>query len=260
MKGRFFVFEGVDGSGKTTQAKKFAEYLQMRGRNVVQIRDPGSTEVAEEIRAIIKSPHNGQIGHKTQMFLFEAARAEMVEKIILLNLEAGIDVVCDRFTDSTLVYQSIMNGLDVKDLQKLNDYATNKIKPTLTFYFLSDYETFKKRVKSRGEAQDNVEIRITKEIFDQMNDFYQEMFLSNWFSVCVGSEMNSRETPETIAMRVRMLYAYFFSPSDFLSEEAVAEVIQNGGYCPCGTISAPETLCPCQKMLESHKCKCNLFF
>jgi dTMP kinase len=256
MKGKFFVFEGVDGSGKSTQAKMFAEFLRLRGRDVVEVRDPGSTPVAEQIRAIIKDKTNGSISHKTQLLLFEAARAEMVDKIIRPSLEAGKIVICDRFTDSTLVYQSVMNKLYIGDLEMFNNYVTFGVEPDLTFYFISDYDTFKDRVLSRGE-QDNVEVRITKTVYDRMSKEYQKLFEQNRNGVCISSETN-RKSPGEIAARVRVWAEYMLGDSA-LDFEKLESVMSNGGYCPCATISTPETLCPCSEMMDSQKCKCNLF-
>jgi dTMP kinase len=257
MLGDFFVFEGVDGSGKSTQAKMFADFLRLRGRDVVEVRDPGSTNVAEQIRTIIKDKNNRNISHKTQMLLFEAARAEMVDNIIRPALKEGKTVVCDRFTDSTLVYQSVMNGLDEEDLEKFNDYVSNGVSPTLTFYFLSDYETFKTRVLSRGE-KDNVEIRITEDIFNRMNLMYYRLYLNNQNSIVISSERNAHNSPSEISVIVRTMLQLYLGNVE-LDTDVLKLIENNGGYCICGSISVPETLCPCREMMDNQRCKCNLF-
>jgi thymidylate kinase len=181
----------------------------------------------------------------------------MVEKVLIPTLEKGIDIVCDRFTDSTLVYQSIMNGLYRGDLQGFNDYVTFGVIPHLTVYFQSDYETFKQRVLSRG-VKDNVEIRITEKIFNQMNEEYYKLFLENDRGICVGAELNKSE-PNAISTYVKTLVVYMECDAN-IDLEKITDVCKNGGYCPCATISTPETLCPCKTMMESNKCKYNLFY
>jgi dTMP kinase len=126
-------FEGGEGAGKTTQIQLLAEYLWGRNLPVLTVRDPGGTPIAEKIREILKDKENIAITAKAEALLYLAARNQMVETLVRPGLKEGMIVICDRFTDSTMVYQGYANGLDLKDLEYLSDFATSGLVPDLTF-------------------------------------------------------------------------------------------------------------------------------
>jgi dTMP kinase len=134
------TFEGIDGCGKSTQARLLVESLRKEfDREVVFVRDPGNTSVSEAVRAIVlrktsESDGATEISPRTELLLFAAARAELVETVIRPALERGAVVVSDRFTDSTLAYQGFGRELPMDDIHKANTVATGGIQPALTFF------------------------------------------------------------------------------------------------------------------------------
>ncbi len=130
----FITFEGPDGSGKTTQARLFVEYLEASGRTVLLTREPGGTAISEQIREVILSKRNLTMHSATEALLFSAARAQIVAELIRPALAAGKIVVCDRYADSTLAYQGYGLGLDLEALRAITQFATGGLVPDLTFY------------------------------------------------------------------------------------------------------------------------------
>lgn len=129
----FITFEGTEGSGKSTLIRHLKEALTKLGYSVCVTREPGGPIVAEEIRALIlKDFKTDQMHSMTELFLYEAARAEHLEKVIRPALKKGQVVLCDRFTDSTFAYQGVARGVDLKLIDKLNAIATGGLKPTVT--------------------------------------------------------------------------------------------------------------------------------
>ena len=131
-KGLFITFEGVEGCGKTSQIQKTYNNLVKLGYEVVITREPGGTVVGEKIRDIILDSKHKEISALTELFLFETARTRIVEEIIAPALKKGKVVLCDRFNDSTFVYQGYAGKLDLKDIKRVDDIATSKIFPDLT--------------------------------------------------------------------------------------------------------------------------------
>lgn len=152
MKGLFITFEGADGSGKTTQAQLLAAKLQEQGYEVVLTREPGGTAVAEGIRQLVLDPEQ-PLNNTSQTLLYLAARSEHVEKLIAPALKAGKIVICDRFCDSTMVYQGLSCGAtpgELERLQMLNDFATGGLSPHLTFVLDGDPQKLAARRSERG--------------------------------------------------------------------------------------------------------------
>jgi dTMP kinase len=127
----FITFEGVDGSGKTTQAELLAAQLRSEGREVVATREPGGTELGERIRDLVL--HGGEITPWAEAALFAAARAQLVDEVIRPALARGADVVCDRYIDSSLAYQGLARGLGVEHVLQLNLLVTGGLLPDRTF-------------------------------------------------------------------------------------------------------------------------------
>ncbi len=139
------TFEGIDGSGKTTQALKLKNFLERRGFKVVLKKEPGGTEVGDLLREILI---NRELEPLTELFLFEASRVELVREIKKLA-EEGYVVILDRFTDSTLAYQGYGRGVKPELVQSLNRVATGGLEPDLTFLLDIDPETALKRLSRR---------------------------------------------------------------------------------------------------------------
>ena len=133
MPGRFFSFDGLDGVGKSTQSKLFGDWLREQGEEVVFCRDPGSTPFGETIRKILLDRDAVSFGRRAEMFLYMAARAQLVEEVISPALTAGKTVVSDRFLLANVVYQGYARGLDVDEIWQVGAVATGGVRPDLTF-------------------------------------------------------------------------------------------------------------------------------
>jgi dTMP kinase len=130
----FITFEGLDGSGKSTQARQIASYLRERGYDVLLTREPGGTSIGDQIRTILHSLENTAMHPHAELLLYNASRAQLVGEVLRPHLEAGGIVICDRFYDSTLAYQGYGHKLDLKMLKAIVNFATGGLKPDLTLY------------------------------------------------------------------------------------------------------------------------------
>jgi dTMP kinase len=128
----FVTLEGPDGCGKTVQSKRLAEHLRSEGLNVVMTREPGGTEIGDQIRQVIMSLENRQMDPRTEFLLFTASRAQLVKEVIRPHLEAGGVIVSDRFYDSSFAYQGYGHGLPLDDLRAITAFATGGLVPDLT--------------------------------------------------------------------------------------------------------------------------------
>ena len=132
-KGLFITFEGLEGCGKTTQAKMLFDFLATKKIPSIYTKEPGGTKIGDKIRKILLDQKNDDMDYKTEMLLFLASRAENVRLIILPALEEGKVVISDRFYDSTTAYQGYGRGIDLKIIKHLNDLVVGKVIPDLTF-------------------------------------------------------------------------------------------------------------------------------
>ena len=153
------TFEGGEGTGKTTQINILKKYLEDQGLEVIITREPGGVTSAENIRAVI---FDNEIDSITETMLYAAARREHYIKKIKPALDAGKIVICDRFIDSSIVYQGIVRGVGVDLVENINKYAINNVEPDLTIFFDLDPETGLKRVSLRNEQMN----RFDKESLD----------------------------------------------------------------------------------------------
>lgn len=151
MKGLFISLEGNEGAGKTTAAYTLKKELEKRGYPVLYTREPGGSQIAEQIRDVLLDPNNTNMDPKTEAILYAASRRQHLSEIVLPALEKGIIVLCDRFIDSSLVYQGIARNLGIDEVEALNMYATDHLWPDLTLLLLVDVQTGLDRVKKRGE-------------------------------------------------------------------------------------------------------------
>ncbi|MBY0385667.1 dTMP kinase [bacterium] len=157
---KFFVFEGLDGAGKSTLIQKVEDYLRQKSLDVSRVRDPGSTEIGEKLRHVILSPEF-QPSTKTEVLLYQAARAQLVAEKIKPQLQKGIWVLSDRFYSSTIAFQCFARGLNREDIQWLSRYACDGLEPDLVIFIDIPVEESERRVQQRtsstGTQKDRME-------------------------------------------------------------------------------------------------------
>ena len=201
-RGRFITFEGIDGSGKTTQMRLLGERLRAGGRTVLETVEPGGTEVGRQIRRILLDSANQDLRPTAELLLYFASRAQNVEECIRPALAAGKIVLCDRFTDSTLAYQGYARGLGGEAVLTLDRIACQGLTPDLTLLIDVDIETGRARMQSRNLFEAAVETRLD----DESNAFHQKVrdaYLTiarqhaDRFRIIDG-----RGAPEDVALRV----------------------------------------------------------
>ena len=134
MRGIFITFEGGDGSGKTSQINLLRQYFIEKGKEVIITREPGGTQISETIRNIILDINNKEMSDLTEALLYAAARAQHVQEIIQPAIEAGKVIICDRFVDSSVVYQGYARNIGIEKITEINHIATNGLTPDKTFY------------------------------------------------------------------------------------------------------------------------------
>ncbi|MBO5447037.1 dTMP kinase [bacterium] len=169
-KGLFITFEGADGCGKTTQLNLLKDYLENNGYEVVLTREPGGKGLGEKVREILLN-YDGEVSNRCESFLFLADRAQNIDIIVNPAIEQGKIVLCDRHTDSSVAYQGYGRGLDINQINTLNNLATNNKKPDLTLVFDVDIETSMQRV---GNEKDRME-SAGKDFFNRVRNGYLEL-------------------------------------------------------------------------------------
>lgn len=147
--GFFITFEGIEGCGKTTQIKMAGEYLSSKNIPFIITEEPGGVPLGLEIRKILLNESSFEICAESEVFLFSAARAQHVRDVILPNLKEKKIVLCDRFSDATIAYQSFGRGLDLHFIEKINETSTGRLKPDMTFFFDTPVEVGLKRAMKR---------------------------------------------------------------------------------------------------------------
>ena len=130
----FITFEGLDGSGKTTQARLIADHLLRAGHKVLLTREPGGTDIGDQIRHVLHNLENTAMHPTTELLLYNASRAQLVAEVLRPHLSSGGVVLCDRFYDSTLAYQGYGHQLDLATLRAIVTFATGGLKPDLTIF------------------------------------------------------------------------------------------------------------------------------
>lgn len=157
MTGIFITFEGLDGSGKTTQMEIADCTLRALGIRTRVVREPGGTWVGERIREILLDRTGRDMDEVAELLLFASARAQNVRDVILPALEEGLTVLCDRFTDSTVAYQGYGRGLDIEMVRRINMIATGGLQPHRTYLFDLPVEDATERMRSREESPDRMD-------------------------------------------------------------------------------------------------------
>jgi len=156
------TIEGIDGAGKTTVALKLYEYLKGEKRDVHLLREPGSTEIGEKIRDLLLTYDMGSV---TELLLFESARAELTERLLIPMLKENKIVILDRFYDSTTAYQGYGRGLDIDLIEKINLFATRGIKPDLTILLDISPELALERLGAKDRFEETEFLKRVREGF-----------------------------------------------------------------------------------------------
>ena len=141
MKGVFISFEGIEGTGKSTQAKLLAEYLREKGYSVIQTMEPGGTKISLKIRELLLSLDSRGMDCVTELLLYNAARVQHMKEVIEPALERGDIVITDRFSDSTVAYQGYARGIDLQLIDSLDMIATRRLRPDITILLDIDVRT-----------------------------------------------------------------------------------------------------------------------
>ena len=152
MKGVFITFEGIEGSGKSTQVVLYANYLKGLRKAVTLTREPGGTDIGDQIRKILLDPGNKMLAPKAELLLYAAARAQHLEELIGPALSAGDVVLCDRFSDATLAYQGHGRGLDADVIRSLDTIVTAGLRPDLTILLDLDAAAGLSRARGRNRT------------------------------------------------------------------------------------------------------------
>lgn len=164
-RGLFITFEGPDGSGKTTQIERLKSFIQSKGYDALLTREPGGTAISEKIRELVLDKKYMEMDYMTEALLYAAARAQHVSQVIKPALDAGRTVICDRFIDSSIVYQGY--GRKLGDCVRIiNEYAVRGCFPNITFLLKVDPEIGKRRIKA--DEQDRLEL--------EKLDYHREVF------------------------------------------------------------------------------------
>jgi dTMP kinase len=170
-RGNFITFEGIDGSGKTTQLRLLADRLRRDGRDVVEAVEPGGTEIGRQIRGILLDGRNTHLTPRAELLLYFASRAQNVAEVIRPALASGKIVLCDRFTDSTLVYQGCGRGLGVNVVLALDRIACEGLQPDLTVFVDIDLDESLARARGRNLTAASSETRLD----DESREFHQKV-------------------------------------------------------------------------------------
>lgn len=175
LRGIFITFEGGEGAGKTTHIRFLSEVLRAQGREVLCLREPGGTNVGEQLRAVVLDPANDGMADEAELLIYEAARAQLVARVIAPALQRGAVVLCDRFTDSTVAYQAYGRGLPRMFVDRVNEFACQGVHPDRTILMTTGGAAAVGLVRAthRGAA-DRLE-QAGEEFHDRVNQAFMEI-------------------------------------------------------------------------------------
>lgn len=205
MRGLFLVLEGVEGAGKSTQARLLSSWMEARGIPHRSAREPGGTEVGEAIRTVLLEHRDLEVPAETELLLMLAARAAFVRGLVRPGLDAGEIVVADRFDLSTFAYQGFGRGLDLDEIRRLNAFATGGLRPDLTLVFDLPVEEGTGRQRAEGKDADRIE-REGAAFLERVREGYRELASTEDRVV----RIDARGTPDEVHERVRDALASAF--------------------------------------------------
>ncbi len=196
MRGYFVTFEGIDGSGKTTQAERLCEYVKEKGFECVLVREPGGTPEGERIREILLDERS-DLNAEAELFLFLASRSILTERVIIPAIERGAFVISDRYADSSLAYQGYGRGMDLEFVKLGNSIATKSLRPDIVFYIDVPVEIALKR-KGKSDRMEK------KDFLEKVREGYLKLAKERGYVVIDGTE-SVEEIWEKIRRRVEEL-------------------------------------------------------
>ena len=200
----FITFEGIEGSGKSTQCARLSKFLREHGYRVIETREPGGTPIAERIRALLLDlpstradvPFTTEpLTPECEAALVFAARSQHVAQIIEPALRKGAVVLCDRFSDSTLAYQGYARGLDVQDLRRMNRFAARDVSPDLTLLFDLPVAIGLARRRQQGAGQNRLD-RETQRFHERVRKGFLDLYTSHPRRIRL---LDARADPDTVA-------------------------------------------------------------
>lgn len=199
----FVSFEGIDFSGKTTQIKKLINYFEQSNQKYCLVREPGGTQVSEQIRNILLDKKNINLLPETELLLFSAARAQLVRELIKPKLLEGYVVIADRFYHSTIAYQGYGRGIDLKSVDTITKFAVGDTIPDLVFILDIDYETSQKRANLCNErTKDRIEVS-EKEFYNKVREGYIHLAKQEKNCILIDATINENEVFEIILSKIQ---------------------------------------------------------
>lgn len=228
-KGILITLEGGDGAGKSTHARILVSALQKAGYDALYVREPGGNPISEQLRALVLDA-NKTISAETELFIYEAARSQLMSEVVVPALKRGVVVVCDRFSDSTLAYQGAGRGLDLDFIERANAFACLGIAPTRTLVLQAACDSHKAATEGLHRVADHGELDRLEAAGADFHDRVGAYFASlpskdpsRYFEITTEG---SKEA--TAVAIVRCLQDLFPDLAPAMAKEAVAEVKSNG--------------------------------
>lgn len=194
----FITFEGIDGSGKSTQILLLREYLVKNGLKVVTLREPGGTELSEYIRAVLLNKKL-EVSDISELLLFQAARADLVHTIVKPSLETGRIVLSDRYFDSTTAYQGYGRGIDMKIIEKSNQIGSLGVLPDVTFYLKIERNVGISRDKDK--EMDRMELS-GDEFYDKVIKGYDELAEKESRFITIDGNLEVKEIHKLVVLEI----------------------------------------------------------
>ena len=203
MKGLLISLEGPDGCGKSTQIAYIKEFLEKTGYEVILCREPGGTKISEQIREVILDKDNREMDDVTEMLLYAAARAQLASEVIKPALQAGKIVICDRFVDSSAVYQGIARGLGIDTVYQVKSYALHGLTPDVTFLLDLPAEEGIRR-KDKQHALDRMELE-TLSFHEQVAEGYRTLAKGQERIILVDAMQQKEQIRDILLQKLRTL-------------------------------------------------------
>ena len=192
----FISLEGLDCSGKTTQATLLVNRLQQLGKGVLLVREPGGTAISEKIRVILLDNRHHEMSQKAELFLFSAARTQLVVQVIRPALEQGTIVICDRFHDSTAAYQGYGRGLHLEDVHRINAIATGGTIPDMTLFIDIEVDEIARRQLRASQSADRMD-SAGREFYERVRQGFRAIANNEPKRFTIINGMNSAESIHT---------------------------------------------------------------